>query len=188
MPRNPLDVLAQQLVAMLAMDDWTVDEIAGVVRRAAPFAALPDSALLATLDMLAGRYPSDEFAELRPRIIWDRTSDQLTGRPGAQRLAVTSGGTIPDRGLFGVFLAGSSGRVGELDEEMVYESRVGEVFTLGSSSWRIDDITHDRVIVSPAPGQPGKMPFWHGDSIGRPLELGRAMGSFVRELQRLDAG
>jgi ATP-dependent Lhr-like helicase len=185
MPRNPLDVLAQQLVAMLAMDDWAVADVATLVRRAAPFAALPDSALFATLDMLAGRYPSDEFAELRPRIVWDRTSDELTGRPGAQRLAVTSGGTIPDRGLFGVFLSGTTSRVGELDEEMVYESRVGEVFTLGSSSWRIDDITHDRVMVSPAPGQPGKMPFWHGDSIGRPLELGKAMGAFVRDLQRI---
>ncbi|HVW82162.1 MAG TPA: DEAD/DEAH box helicase [Mycobacteriales bacterium] len=184
MPRNPLDVLAQQIVAMLAMDDWTVGELGDLVRRAAPFSALPDSALTATLDMLAGRYPSDEFAELRPRIVWDRTTDTLSGRPGAQRLAVTSGGTIPDRGLFGVYLAGSTGRVGELDEEMVYESRVGEVFTLGSTSWRIDDITHDRVIVSPAPGQPGKMPFWHGDSIGRPLELGRAMGEFVRELRQ----
>jgi ATP-dependent Lhr-like helicase len=186
MPRNPLDVLAQQIVAMVAMDDWTVADLAALVRRAAPYAALPDSALHATLDMLAGRYPSDEFAELRPRVVWDRTADVLTGRPGAQRLAVTSGGTIPDRGLFGVFLAGSASRVGELDEEMVYESRVGEVFTLGSSSWRIDDITHDRVIVSPAPGQPGKMPFWHGDSIGRPVELGRAMGAFVRELVGAD--
>ncbi|HWC35655.1 MAG TPA: DEAD/DEAH box helicase [Mycobacteriales bacterium] len=185
MPRNPLDVLAQQIVAMLAMDDWTVDEIATVVRRAAPYAALPDSALHATLDMLAGRYPSDEFAELRPRVVWDRVTDRVTGRPGSQRLAVTSGGTIPDRGLFGVYLAGSSSRVGELDEEMVYESRVGEVFTLGSSTWRIDDITHDRVIVSPAPGQPGKMPFWHGDSIGRPVELGRAIGEFVRDLGRV---
>ncbi|HEX3823327.1 MAG TPA: DEAD/DEAH box helicase [Mycobacteriales bacterium] len=186
-PRNPLDVLAQQIIAMVAMQDWTVEELGTVVRRSAPFAALPDSALHATLDMLAGRYPSDEFAELRPRIVWDRVSDTLTGRPGAQRLAVTSGGTIPDRGLFGVFIVGEKqSRVGELDEEMVYESRVGEVFTLGSSSWRIEEITHDQVLVSPAPGQPGKLPFWHGDALGRPIELGRALGAFVRELQRFD--
>jgi ATP-dependent Lhr-like helicase len=186
-PRNPLDVLAQQIVAMLAMDSWTVEELATLVRRSAPFAALPDSALYATLDMLAGRYPSDEFAELRPRIVWDRITDTLTGRPGAQRLAVTSGGTIPDRGMFGVFIVGEKqSRVGELDEKMVYESRVGEVFTLGSSSWRIAEITHDRVFVSPAPGQPGKLPFWHGDALGRPIELGRALGAFVRELERLD--
>ncbi len=185
-PRNPLDVLAQQIVAMVAMEPWPVEELATVVRRAAPFAALPDSALTATLDMLAGRYPSDEFAELRPRIVWDRVTGTVTGRPGAQRLAVTSGGTIPDRGLFGVFLVGErQSRVGELDEEMVYESRVGEVFTLGSTSWRIEEITHDRVLVSPAPGQPGRMPFWHGDSLGRPLELGRALGGFVRDLQRV---
>ena len=136
--------------------------------------------------MLAGRYPSDAFAELRPRLTWDRVTDTLTARAGAQRLAVTSGGTIPDRGLFGVFLVGAEGtggrRVGELDEEMVYESRVGDVFLLGSSSWRIEDITHDRVLVTPAPGQPGKMPFWHGDSQGRPLELGRALGAFLREV------
>ncbi|MGN6089943.1 MAG: Lhr family helicase, partial [Actinomycetales bacterium] len=186
-PRNPLDVRAQQIVAMVAMDDWKVDDLAEVVRRAAPFATLPASALEAVLDMLAGRYPSDEFAELRPRIVWDRVTSTLTGRPGAQRLAVTSGGTIPDRGLFGVFLVGEkASRVGELDEEMVYESRVGDVFTLGTTSWRIEDITHDRVLVSPAPGQPGKLPFWHGDSLGRPVELGRALGQFVRELGRLD--
>jgi ATP-dependent Lhr-like helicase len=186
-PRNPLDVLAQQIIAMVALDPWTVDDLGAIVRRAAPFAALPDSALHATLDMLAGRYPSDEFAELRPRIVWDRVSGTLTGRPGGQRLAVTSGGTIPDRGLFGVFLVGEKqSRVGELDEEMVYESRVGEVFTLGTTSWRIEEITHDRVMVSPAPGQPGRIPFWHGDTLGRPLELGRALGGFVRELQRLD--
>ncbi|HVE62653.1 MAG TPA: ATP-dependent helicase [Mycobacteriales bacterium] len=186
-PRNPLDVLAQQVVAMLAMEPWTVEDLATVVRRAAPFATLPQSALEATLDMLAGRFPSDDFAELRPRIVWDRVTGTLTARAGAQRLAVTSGGTIPDRGLFGVFLVGEKGsRVGELDEEMVYESRVGEVFLLGSSSWRIEEITHDRVLVSPAPGQPGKMPFWHGDAPGRPVELGRALGAFLREMNALD--
>jgi ATP-dependent Lhr-like helicase len=185
LPRNPLDVLAQQVVAMLAMEPWSVDDVAALARRTASFSALPDSALHAVLDMLAGRYPSDEFAELRPRIVWDRLTNLLTARPGAQRLAVTSGGTIPDRGLFGVFLVGEkASRVGELDEEMVYESRVGDVFTLGSTSWRIEEITHDRVIVSPAPGQPGKLPFWHGDAPGRPVELGRALGAFVRELQR----
>ncbi|MFN2432394.1 MAG: DEAD/DEAH box helicase [Gemmatimonadota bacterium] len=182
-PRNPLDVLAQQIVAMVAMDAWTVDGLADVVRRAAPFAELPRSALEGVLDMLSGRYPSDRFAELRPRLNWDRATGALTGRPNAQRLAVTSGGTIPDRGLFGVFLVGErAARVGELDEEMVYESRVGEVFLLGSSSWRIEEITHDRVLVSPAPGLPGRMPFWHGDAPGRPVELGRALGAFVREV------
>lgn len=136
--------------------------------------------------MLAGRYPSDEFGELRPRLVWDRVTGVLRDRPGAQRLAVTSGGTIPDRGLFGVFLVGEkASRVGELDEEMVYESRVGDVFVLGASSWRIEDITPDRVLVSPAPGQPGKLPFWHGDTLGRPAELGRALGSFTRELAGL---
>jgi ATP-dependent Lhr-like helicase len=186
-PRNPLDVLAQHLVSMTAMEPWDVDDALALVRRSAPFSALPQSAFDAVLDMLAGRYPSDDFAELRPRLVWDRVAGTITARPGAQRLAVTSGGTIPDRGLFGVFLAGGEGtsRVGELDEEMVYESRVGEVFTLGSTSWRIVDITHDRVLVIPAPGVPGKLPFWHGDSLGRPLELGRALGRFVRELDGL---
>ena len=185
-PRNPLDVLAQQVVAMVAMDDWTVEDLEALVRRAAPFAELPRSALDSVLDMLSGRYPSDEFAELRPRLNWDRVEGRLAGRPGAQRLAVTSGGTIPDRGLFGVYLVGERAtRVGELDEEMVYESRVGEVFTLGASAWRIEDITHDRVLVSPAPGQPGKLPFWHGDMLGRPVELGRALGGFLRELSGL---
>ena len=182
-PRNPLDVLAQQIVAILSEADITVDDLAALIRRAAPFAGLPQSALEATLDMLAGRYPSDDFAELRPRIVWDRITGVLSARPGAQRLAVTSGGTIPDRGMFGVFLVGEKpNRVGELDEEMVYESRVGDVFLLGSSSWRIEDITHDRVLVTPAPGQPGRMPYWHGDSLGRPLELGRAIGAFLREV------
>ncbi|MFR9804378.1 ATP-dependent helicase [Pseudonocardia sp. RS010] len=188
-PRNPLDVLAQQVVAMVAMDPWTVGELAAVVRRAAPFAALPDSALHSVLDMLAGRYPSEEFGELRARITWDRVTDELRGRPGAQRLAVTSGGTIPDRGLFTVMTPGGAdgagSRVGELDEEMVYESRVGDTFLLGTSSWRVEDITHDRVIVTPAPGEPARMPFWKGESIGRPLELGRAVGGFVREMAGL---
>nr|WP_079101579.1 ATP-dependent helicase [Streptomyces pathocidini] len=189
-PANPLDVLAQQIVAMTALDTWDVDELLAVVRRAAPFASLPESAYTAVLDMLAGRYPSDAFAELRPRLVWDRVAGTVTGRPGAQRLAVTSGGTIPDRGLFGVFLAGADpkkggGRVGELDEEMVYESRVGDVFTLGTTSWRIEDITRDRVLVSPAPGVPGRLPFWKGDQLGRPLELGRALGAFLREVGAL---
>ncbi|MEE1940856.1 DEAD/DEAH box helicase [Streptomyces sp. TRM 70361] len=192
-PANPLDVLAQQLVAMTALDTWDVDELLAVVRRAAPFASLPESAYTAVLDMLAGRYPSDAFAELRPRLVWDRVAHTVAGRPGAQRLAVTSGGTIPDRGLFGVFLAGADpkkggGRVGELDEEMVYESRVGDVFTLGTTSWRIEDITRDRVLVTPAPGVPGRLPFWKGDQLGRPLELGRALGAFLREIGGLPAG
>ncbi len=185
-PRNPLDVLAQQVVAMVALDPWTVGDLAALVRRAAPYSALPDSALHAVLDMLAGRYPSEEFGELRPRIVWDRVTDELRGRPGAQRLAVTSGGTIPDRGLFTVMTPGGAdgagSRVGELDEEMVYESRVGDTFLLGSTSWKIVDITHDRVIALPVPGEPARMPFWKGDAPGRPLELGRALGAFVREL------
>jgi ATP-dependent Lhr-like helicase len=178
-PRNPLDVLAQQIVAMAALDDWPIDDLAALVRRAAPYAELSDEVLGNVLDLLAGRYPSEEFAELRPRIVWDRIDGVIRGRAGAQRLAVTSGGTIPDRGLYGVFLPDGT-RVGELDEEMVYESRVGETFLLGATTWRIEDITHERVVVVPAPGQPGKMPFWHGDGPGRPLELGRAVGEFVR--------
>ncbi|RZQ60034.1 ATP-dependent helicase [Amycolatopsis suaedae] len=185
-PRNPLDVLAQQIVAMVAVEPWTVTDVAALVRRAAPFASLPEDALHAVLDMLAGRYPSEEFGELRPRITWDRVTGELRGRPGAQRLAVTSGGTIPDRGLFTVTTPGEEGRpgsrVGELDEEMVYESRVGDAILLGTSSWRITDITHDRVIVVPAPGEPARMPFWKGDAPGRPLELGRAHGKFLRDL------
>ncbi|MCU1520725.1 MAG: box helicase, partial [Arthrobacter sp.] len=217
-PANPLDILAQQTVAATALGSIDVEEWFSTVRRSAPFASLPRSAFEATLDLLAGRYPSDEFAELRPRIVWDRNAGTIEGRPGAQRLAVTSGGTIPDRGLFGVYIigtesegsggAGSSGgasadgraaspaaaaakggrRVGELDEEMVYESRVGDVFALGATSWKIEDITHDRVLVSPAFGQPGKLPFWKGDSLGRPVDLGRALGAFVRELSASDVG
>ena len=190
-PHNPLDVLAQQIVAMVAMDDWEVGALEQVIRRAAPFGGLTRPVLEAVLDMLAGRYPSEEFAELRPRLVWDRTTDTLHGRPGAQRLAVTSGGTIPDRGLFGVFLAGpqrqgrNSHRVGELDEEMVYESRVGDVFVLGASSWRIEDITADQVLVSPAPGQPGRLPFWHGDAPpGRPSWAARSARSAANWARR----
>ncbi|MFI7674446.1 ATP-dependent helicase [Actinophytocola sp. NPDC049390] len=188
-PRNPLDVLAQHVVAMVALETWSVTDLAALVRRAAPFAALPESALHSVLDMLAGRYPSEEFGELRPRVTWDRVNGELRGRPGAQRLAVTSGGTIPDRGLFTVMTpasdSGSGSRVGELDEEMVYESRVGDTFLLGTSSWRIEDITADRVIATPAPGEPARMPFWKGDTPGRPLELGRALGKFLREMSSM---
>ena len=211
-PANPLDILAQHTVAAVAVADLDAQEWFDLVRRSAPFATLPFSAYESVLDLLAGRYPSDEFAELRPRILWDRENGTLAARPGAQRLAVTSGGTIPDRGLFGVFLASDGGadgtpggaaagdtaesagtasagsarsggrRVGELDEEMVYESRVGDVILLGATSWRIVDITADRVLVLPAYGQPGKLPFWRGDAAGRPAELGDAVGRFRREL------
>ena len=184
-PRNPLDVLAQQIVAMAAMERWAVDDLLARVRCAAPFATLGRGIFEGVLDMLSGRYPSDEFAELRPRITWDRVAGTVVGREHARRVAVVNAGTIPDRGLYGVFLAGSDramGRVGELDEEMVFESRVGETFLLGASTWRIEEITHDRVLVSPAPGEPGKMPFWKADAPGRPLEFGRAIGALVRAL------
>lgn len=183
--RNPLDVLAQQIVAHTAASgDVTVSDLAALVRGSANFHDLTDELLTNVLDLLAGRYPSEEFSELRPRIVWDRVNDVIRAREGSKRLAVTSGGTIPDRGLFGVFLPDGT-RVGELDEEMVYESRPGENFVLGASTWRIEDITFERVTVTPAPGQPGKMPFWHGDRPGRPLELGRALGGFVREIRAL---
>jgi ATP-dependent Lhr-like helicase len=182
-PRNPLDVLAQHVVAICADEEVEVGELHELVRRAYPFAELSRAQLENVLDMLAGRYPSDEFAELRPRIIWDRTAGVLRGRPGSRRLAVTNAGTIPDRGLFGVFIAGEAGgRVGELDEEMVYEARAGQVIVLGASSWRIEEITRDRVLVSPAPGVPGAVPFWKGEGVGRPYELGEAIGKFAREL------
>ncbi|MCW2799696.1 MAG: ATP-dependent helicase [Aeromicrobium sp.] len=189
-PSNPLDILAQQTVAATALDSIEVEDWFDTVRRSAPFATLPRSAFDATLDLLSGRYPSDEFAELRPRLVWDRDAGTLTGRPGAQRLAVTSGGTIPDRGAFAVTLAAgteeSGGRrVGELDEEMVYESRINDVFALGATSWRIQEITHDRVVVTPAFGQPARLPFWKGDAVGRPFELGEAIGGFVREVSAL---
>jgi len=205
--RNPLDVLAQQMVAVIAHPPLNVvdaerrskrkseeEESPGLsyaalfalVRGAAPFAGLSKSVFDGVLDMLAGRYPSDEFAELRPRITWDRTRDWITPRAGVKRIAILNGGTIPDRGTYGVFLAGDRSkpvRVGELDEEMVFESRTGDTFILGASTWRIDEITHDRVLVTPAPGEAGKMPFWHGDQAGRPLEFGRRIGALVRELR-----
>ena len=203
--RNPLDVLAQQMVATVAQPprvsratrsrkepplpaEITVDDLFAIVRSAAPFAELSRGAFVGVLDLLAGRYPSDEFAELRPRITWDRVRNLLTPREGAKMLAILNGGTIPDRGLYGVFLSGTEGRpvrVGELDEEMIFESRTGETFILGATTWRIDEITHDRVLVSPAPGEPGKMPFWHGDTAGRPLEFGRRIGALVRELREM---
>ena len=197
-PTNPLDVLAQQTVAACALEPISVDSWYEALRRSAPYAELPRALFDATLEMLAGRYPSDEFAELRPRILWDRTpteqapSGSIEGRPGAQRLAVTSGGTIPDRGLFPVYLVGGDEergpkRVGELDEEMVYESRAGEVITLGASSWRIEEITHDAVRVTPAPGLPARLPFWHGDRAGRPYTLGLHTGAFTRTLASLEA-
>ena len=197
-PTNPLDVLAQQTVAACALEPISVDSWYEALRRSAPYTELPRALFDATLEMLAGRYPSDEFAELRPRILWDRTpteqapSGSIEGRPGAQRLAVTSGGTIPDRGLFPVYLVGGDEergpkRVGELDEEMVYESRAGEVITLGASSWRIEEITHDAVRVTPAPGLPARLPFWHGDRAGRPYTLGLQTGAFTRALASLEA-
>ncbi len=207
--RNPLDVLAQQMVAIIAHPPLGAadaekrskakseeEESPGIsyaalyalLRSAAPFAGLSQSVFDGVLDMLAGRYPSDEFAELRPRITWDRTRNWITPRAGVKRIAILNGGTIPDRGLYGVFLSGERNkpvRVGELDEEMVFESRTGDTFILGASTWRIDEITHDRVLVSPAPGDPGKMPFWHGDRAGRPLEFGRRIGALIRELREM---
>ena len=186
-PRNPLDVLAQQIVAMVSMESWGVEDLFAVLRRAAPFAELSRSIFDGVLDMLSGRYPSDEFAELRPRITWDRVNARLEAREGARRVAITNGGTIPDRGLYGVFLAGAAGqaRGGRARRgDGLREPKVGETFLLGASTWRIEEITHDRVLVSPAPGEPGKMPFWHGDAAGRSLELGRRIGRLVRELRQ----
>ncbi|MBO0865560.1 MAG: DEAD/DEAH box helicase, partial [Mycobacterium sp.] len=188
-PANPLDILAQHTIAAAALEPLDADRWFDTVRRSAPFATLPRTAFEATLDLLSGKYPSTEFAELRPRLIYDRDTGTLTARPGAQRLAVTSGGAIPDRGLFTVWLVGEKpSRVGELDEEMVYESRPGDVISLGATSWRITEITHDRVLVIPAPGQPARLPFWRGDDVGRPAELGRALGAFTGELAGLDRG
>ncbi len=184
-PRNPLDVLAQQIVAIAADEEISVDDLHQLVMRAYPFKDLSRAQLENVLDMLAGRYPSDEFAELRPRIVWDRTGGVIRARDGARRLAVTNAGTIPDRGLFGVFLVDGGGRVGELDEEMVYEARAGQTFLLGASTWRIEEITRDRVLVSPAPGLPGAVPFWKGEGVGRPYELGQKIGAASRELSAL---
>jgi ATP-dependent Lhr-like helicase len=185
-PLNPVDVLAQQVVAMAASADLDIDAAFDLVRRAYPFQNLTRQTFESVLDMLSGRYPSDDFAELRPRIVWDRATGTITARSNAKLLAVTNPGTIPDRGLYTVHLPDGA-RVGELDEEMVYESRPGDTFVLGSTNWRINEITHDRVIVAPSPGAPAsKMPFWHGDAPGRPLELGRAVGAFVREIGALD--
>ncbi|MEA2441774.1 MAG: ATP-dependent helicase Lhr and Lhr-like helicase [Thermoleophilaceae bacterium] len=178
--RNPLDVLAQQIVAMaVSAEEWSVPELHELVKRAYPYSELSRELLDNVLDMLDGRYPSEAFAELRPRIVWDRVRDTIRPRKGAQQLAVTNAGTIPDRGLFGVHLPDGR-RVGELDEEMVYEARPGQTFLLGASTWRIEEITRDRVIVTPAPGVPGALPFWRGDGVGRPIELGRAVGEFSR--------
>ncbi len=187
-PEMPLDVLAQHIVAMAVTDAWEVEELARVVRGAANYAELPDAALRGVLDLLSGLYPSHDFADLRPRIRWDRERDVIEARRGARVVVVTNAGTIPDRGLFHVHIGGDGPRVGELDEEMVHESQAGQVITLGASTWRILEITRDRVMVEPAPGEPGRLPFWHGEGPGRPLELGRAIGAFLRELSAWEAG
>jgi ATP-dependent helicase Lhr and Lhr-like helicase len=184
-PQNPLDVLAQHLVSMSALDEWEVDDVESLVTASQPFSELSREQLENVLDMLDGRYPSERFAELRPRIVWDRTEGTIRGRKGARQLVVTNAGTIPDRGLYGVHLPDGR-RVGELDEEMVYEARPGQTFLLGATTWRIEDITRDRVIVTPAPGVPGAVPFWRGDGIGRPAELGKAIGEFAREAVSAD--
>ncbi len=184
-PRNPLDVLAQHLVSMAALDEWEIDEVESLVGAAEPFRDLSREQLENVLDMLDGRYPSERFAELRPRIVWDRAKGTMRGRPGARQLAIANAGTIPDRGLYGVHLPDGR-RVGELDEEMVYEARPGQTFLLGATTWRIEEITRDRVIVTPAPGVPGAVPFWRGDGIGRPAELGKAIGAFSREAVNAD--
>ncbi|MGQ0848155.1 MAG: DEAD/DEAH box helicase, partial [Actinomycetota bacterium] len=185
-PRNPLDVLSQQLVAAVVQEPRQADDLFEMVRRARPYAELPRDIFDATLDMLAGRYPSDRFAELRPRVVWDRVAGTVQSRPGARQLVVANAGAIPDRGLFRVTLPDGA-RVGELDEEMVYESRVGDSFVLGASTWRVVEIGADRVEVVPAPGAPGaRLPFWKGDTIGRPIATGRRIGAFLREISRLD--
>jgi ATP-dependent Lhr-like helicase len=187
-PQNPLDVLAQQIVAMVAVEPMKISEVETLVKKTSSYRDLPRDGLVSVLDMLSGRYPSNDFADLRPRIVWDRESDVLTARAGSKILAAVNAGTIPDRGLYGVHLGPEGPRVGELDEEMVHETIPGQTFMLGASTWRVEEITRDRVIVSPAPGEPGKLPFWHGDGPGRPLELGRAIGEFTRKLVAMDDG
>ena len=185
-PTNPLDVLAQQVVAVVAGGPQRVENLYRLIRRAAPFSALGRGPLEAVLDMLSGRYPSDDFAELRPRLVWDRAAGTLAPLPNARLLAVANAGTIPDRGLYTVVLPGG-GRVGELDEEMAFESRVGDTFVLGSSTWQVVEITVDRVVVAPAPGASApRLPFWKGDTPGRPLETGRALGEFTAAIGALD--
>ncbi|MCX4247691.1 Lhr family helicase [Paraliomyxa miuraensis] len=187
-PHSPLDVLAQQIVAMVGVEPWALRELERTVRRSACFAHTPRDAFVGVLDMLSGRYPSGAFADLRPRIVWNRDTDELSGRRGANMLALVSGGTIPNRGTYGMFMGEGGPRVGELDEEMVHETLPGQNIMLGSSTWRVEHITRDRVIVSPAPGEPGRLPFWRGDGPGRPIELGRALGAFTRELTSRDRG
>ena len=179
-PHNPLDVLAQQIVAIAASEESVaVDALHALLKRTYTYGELSRAQLENVLDMLDGRYPSEEFGELRPRIVWDRVAGTIRARRGARALAITNAGTIPDRGLFSVNLPDGR-RVGELDEEMVYEARAGQVFLLGATSWRIEEITRDRVVVTPAPGVPGAVPFWKGDAVGRPRELGEAIGAFAR--------
>jgi ATP-dependent Lhr-like helicase len=200
-PRNALDVLAQQIVAIAvspppaqagpindedADAGISVEELHALVRRSYSYSELSRELLENVLDMLDGRYPSKEFGELRARIVWDRVAGIVRARKGSRQLAIVNAGTIPDRGLYSVVLPDGR-RVGELDEEMVYEARAGQAFLLGASTWRIEEIGRDRVIVTPAPGAPGAVPFWKGDTVGRPKELGQAIGAFARWAVEQDA-
>lgn len=181
-PRNPLDVLAQQIIATASVEPTTVEQMKTLIRRTASFQEISDEILYSLLDMVSGRFPSTEFAELKGRVNWDRESDILEGRPGSKMMTLVNAGTIPDRGLYAVYAGQDGPRLGELDEEMVHEMRPGQNFMLGASTWRCQEITRDRVIVSPAPGEPGQMPFWRGEGPGRPIELGRAIGAYLRQL------
>jgi ATP-dependent helicase Lhr and Lhr-like helicase len=182
-PRNPLDVLAQQIIAIASIEPTSVETIKMMLKRTASFRGLTDELLFSLLDMISGRFPSTEFAELKGRVNWDRETDILEGRPGSKMMTLVNAGTIPDRGLYAVYAGNEGPRLGELDEEMVHEMRPGQNFMLGASTWRVQEITRDRVIVSPAPGEPGQMPFWHGEGPGRPIELGRAIGAYLRKLE-----